>query len=459
MFNPDSLPEPEETPQENLPAGKDDEKIPLDVGIDLVELGESIKKDAEKLGERFSGKTFKERVIHEYQTKKPKKPTEEIEASRFLERGAAFRFERGQIYKGYKNLRSEIREAEKRGEDTTSKKQLLKEMRTQAKIMEKDLDRLERQYQENVKMVDVETEFGKFSVPVVELDLKREKDGEFKEDTRTPYFFLPGIKSSIPQSAALSMAMALAGHRVYVPSEIEHPSVKKPENLGEMMREHKDFRVYSEVAKQIINEMGLQEVNIMGHSLGATVALELASDIDFKKIKDLIIAEPLGIESKGIVQLAKEFGLNQSLQRQVLSSESRIKATDQGSETGIGNLGLYLADSMIMARKLYSPEKLSNINPKGRYQLWVGTDSPIMNVNEIKKVFGAAESIRQSKDPKSSKLEFYAVEGGEHLWTVKNALGFSEMIKQEKHDNQSTTVKVSDLENSAMARIIKGIKD
>lgn len=409
--------------------------------------------EAEKLSEKLAEKTFGERFISEYQTRESKiRGTE-------TERSGIFRFERGQIYKGYKILRKEIHEAEERGEDAVQKKDLLKKIREQAKILEKNLDEMALQYYENIRTVDVKTNFGEFSIPVVELDL-RKKDNEEENDERTPYFFIPGMtSSSFHKSAATSMGVALQGHKVYVPLEIEQPAVKKPENFREMLRDGGDFKLHSEIFKQTIRSLGIKKVNILGHSLGATVALELATDTDFNEMEDLVAVEPLGIEDKGLIKLAKEFGLSQVLIRQLPYSETRIKGSNEGVGTkGNADLGLYYEDAKILSRKLYNPEKLSKINPKGRFQVWIGGDSPIINVGETEKVLKQTENIRRVQNPEGSQLELYEVRGGEHMWVVNNALGFARMITEKKPDEQITNVELSDLENSAMKRIIRGIK-
>jgi len=413
---------------------------------------DSVRKEADNLEEKFSKKTLGETYISEYQTRKAN-----IRGTK-IERGAAFRFERGQIYKGYKILRAEIRDAEKRGEDTTKKRDLLKEMRVRAKDMEKDLDEIEKQCYENVRMVEVQTEFGNFSVPVVEFDLKKKDEKETEEDKRTPYFFIPGMPTSdFHSSAAISMAMALRGNKVYVPVDLETSSVGKPENFKGMVKERGDLGIHAEVFRQTIKTLGLEKVNVMGHSFGATIALELALASDFKELEDLIVMEPLGVEEKGVRKLATQFGFNQTLLRFLPYSEQRIKVAKEKGSKSKSNMALYLEDVKIIAKRLYSPEKLSKIKPNGRFQVWFGTDSPIMNVKETERVFQESEELRQ-KTPDASPVEIYEVEKGEHMWPVRGALGLSKMLQAKKPESQITKVKISDLKNSAMAGILEDIK-
>ena len=136
-----------------------------------------------KLEKEFKKKSLLETVISEYQTRKAP-----IRGYPNKMRGEVFRYERGQIVKAYKILRNQIRNAKAKGEEVTEKKKLLKEIRGRAKVFEKALDELNRQYYENVRYVEIETSYGKFSVPVVDLHLAKEGADGKEEDTKTPYF-------------------------------------------------------------------------------------------------------------------------------------------------------------------------------------------------------------------------------------------------------------------------------
>jgi len=418
--------------------------------------------EAEKLQTQLQEKSFTEKYISEVQTRKaPIRGAENPDQTR----GGIFRLERGQILKGYKILRGQIRDAEKRGEDATGKIELLKEIRIRAKDLERNLDEIERQSLENIKMLDVETEFGKFSVPVVEFNLGKnsgkEEGAEAEKDDRIPYFFIPGMATfdfHHSASAAVPMALALQGHKVYVPMDIEQPSVKRPEGYREMLRAQGNLGIHAEVFKQLIRKIGLEKVNIISHSFGATVALEMGSDADFKELEDLVVTEPLGIEDKGVGKLAVEFGLDQGILKQLPYSESRIKMKKEQGVKKTGDNSLYLEDVKIIARKIYDQEKLSRIKPNGRFQIWFGTDSPVINVEEMEKAFQEAEKLRQ-KDLKASPLEIYEVQKGEHIWPIRNALGFSRMLKQERPGTRITKIQPTDLGNSAMEEILTRISE
>lgn len=411
----------------------------------------NIREEAGALLNQQQEKTFGERIISEYQTRKANIRGTEIE------RGEAFRWERGQIYKAYMNLRKEIREAEDRGENSGAKKELLKAMRERAKIVEKDLDELNRQFYENIRTVDLETEFGAFSMPVVELDLKKDASGQSLlegEDTRVPDFFLGSVATQAHQSACFSMARALEGHRVFIPMQVEQPSVKKSEDFSRLLSERGDLKPYASVAKATIQQLGLKNFNLLGFSSGAAQALEVATDTELKGLNDLVVIEPLGIEDKGIAKLGMEFGLKQGF-KTIAGAEDRIKTLKQGASEGQGDIGLLLKTAQILAKRHFDVEKLSKINPSGRFQVWVGNESPIVNSQLAQDLFLEAEHGR----PKTaSPLEFYEVAGADHGLGMMNALGLSKMIDGKKSEEQVTRVHEKDLGHSAMEWLLKDIE-
>ncbi|KKQ57410.1 MAG: hypothetical protein US74_C0004G0020 [Parcubacteria group bacterium GW2011_GWA2_38_13] len=416
-----------------------------------------LQEEAGKLQEGLGKKGFIEKHFSEVQTREaPLRGAKNPEQTR----GETFRFERGQILKAYKILRKEIRDAEENGEDAAPNKNLLKEIRSRAKILEINLDKLERQYYENVKIVNIETEFGKFSVPVVELDLrKKEEEGEKgeKKDERIPYFLLGPVATNYHQSAALSMGLALEGERVLVPAWPEQAMVGRPDNFGELLKQQEGLKLHKEYAKQTIRQMDLETVNLMGYSMGGAVSLELAQDPDFQELRDLIIVEPAGLEEKSLAGIGKDFVLKEGLIKTLPYSEAMIKTLKQGSRDDTGSLKFLIQDGRILGKKQFDAEKLANIHPKGRYQLWVGTKSSITDDKTAVRIFLEADELCKQKDPEANPVEIHIAEGGTHGWPSLNSLGFSRMLKQEKPKEQISTFKISDLENSAMAGILEDI--
>lgn len=423
-----------------------------------LESSNNLSDEKKLLKKELQKKSFSEKHISEFQTRKaPIRGAENSEISR----GEVFRFERGQIFKAYKILREQIKVAREKGEDVAKKKNLLKEIRRQAKVLEKNLDELNRQYYENVRNVEIKTEFGNFSVPVVELDLRRKKEEEegseeAEKDERTPYFLLGSVATNYHQTAALSMGLALEGQRVLVPAWPEQEMVGKPDNFGELLKKQKNLRLHKEFAKQTVRSMGLDRVNIMGYSMGGAVALELAQDQDFQEMQDLVVIEPAGLEKKGLTGIGKDFVLKEGLLKTFPYSEARIKTLSQGSKENKSSLGFLMEDGRILSKKHFDSEKLAKINPKGRYQLWVGTKSSITDYRTAEEVFLEAEKIRQQGDSNVNPVEIHVVNGGTHGWPCMNSLGFSRLLNEKESEEQVSVVKLSELENSGMEKILKG---
>lgn len=424
------------------------------------EVGYSEKKfpDAKKALENdFEKKSFLEKHFAEFQTKEaPLRGAENKEQTR----GEAFRFERGQIFKAYKILRDQILRAKERGEDAVDKEVLLDKIRVQAEISEKKLDELERQYYENGKTIEIDTEFGKFSVPVAELDLRSKEGGKTKEDERVPYFMLGSVAQNYHQMAAFAMGLALEGERVLVPTWPEQAIGGRPDNFGEILKKQNDLKIHKEYAKKTIEAMGLDKINLVGYSMGGAVSLELAQDPDFNAIQDLTIIEPAGLEDKGIVKLAKDFALEEGILKTMPYSENRIKTMNQGKREEVLNLGLLMEDCKILSKKCFDENTLGKIHPKGRYQLWVGTKSSITDSKVAKDVFLEAEKNRQENNKEANPIEIYTVNGGTHGWPLVHNIGFSKMLRNEEAPkNQINSVELSTMENSVMAGILKDIKN
>ncbi len=417
---------------------------------------ESHAEAAEKLEKKFAKKTLSEKVVSEYYTKES-----EIRGGG-VERGESTRFERGQLFKAYKILRTEIKEAEERGEDAVKNRALLKEIRNRAKVMERNLDELERQMKENIRIVDVETELGKFSMPVTELDLKKEAEAE--KDERTPYIFWGGINSNVEMNGCIVMALALAGQRVIGIPHLEQQNVKKPVSAGEIFRQQRNFKTHAELTKGVIEKLGLQKYSLIGYSTGASItleaAIELSSDPELKgRLEDLIAIEPVGLEKQGVENLAAGLGAN--FVRELPSSEARIKIF-QGGRTNRQEqkLPVEIEAVLTLAEKQFTPERLSQIEAAGSFQWWVGRASGLTNLPLTERVVGKMQKLMKERDADAHTPQLNEVQGATHFLPIMNALGLARMIVEEGQtaSGQPRIIKRKDLENSAVAGILRDVK-
>jgi hypothetical protein len=415
---------------------------------------EEIAKGAQSLEQGVRKKTWGEKHFSEYQTRKAKiRGTEH-------ERGDAFRWERGQIYKAYMLLRKEIQEAEEQGLDATVKRELLKQMRERVKVITKDLDKLNLQYFENVKTVTVETEYGTYEMPVAELDLGKTSEGEPvnpDKDDRVPDFFIGSIATNFHKSACFGMARALQGHKVYVPMYPEQDAVKKPEDFQKKVSEAGNFKPHAEIFKGTIKQLGLEKYNLVGYSMGSAVALEMASDPELEGMNDFTVMEPLGIKQKGFMRLAFEFGVSQGLARSAFNKESMIKTFDQGQAQESRGDRIFFTDANILAQKLYTPDRIAKAKRTGRFQVWMGDDSPLVDKRRTEEFFREAGAIQQEGNPASSPVEIYKVKGADHGVGLVHSLGISRMMDGQAPGNQVNTVTDKELGNSTMEWILRDI--
>ena len=149
------------------------------------------------------------------------------------------------------------------------KKRFFRRNTLTGKCLEKKLDELERQYYENGKIIDIDTKFGKFSAPVVELDLRSQEEKEKQEnEQRPPYFILGSVAQNYHQMAAFVSGLALNGERVLVPTWPEQ-AASRPDNFGELLKKQGDLEIHKEYAKKIIQALGLEKINLVGYSMGA----------------------------------------------------------------------------------------------------------------------------------------------------------------------------------------------
>lgn len=423
-------------------------KLPPELTPEEMEALESLK-------EQLQEETLVERHVAAYQTREA--PIRDAEDSD-LTRGEVFRFERGQIYKAYKILRKQIREAEAREEDATAKRDLLQRIRERARTLERDLDRLERQYHENVRMVEIETPYGKFSVPVIELDLQ-EPDSE-EVDERTPHVLLGSVAANYHQTAALSMGLALAGAKVYVLPWPEQAMVGRPENFGQLLEQQQDLGLHTAFAKEVINQMGLGSVNVVGVSMGAAVALTLAQDSDFQeRLQDLTVIEPVGLQKKSLRRLGQDFLVSEGLLKTFPYSEARIKTLAQGSKTNTSSFAFLKANGRILSNTHFGAEALGKIQPKGRYQIWMGTKSSIVDSTAAEGLILEAEALRQQVDADASPVEVHVVQGGTHGWPFLSSVGFATLLlAEDSSPEQVTEVSLRDLANSSVAQLLKGLE-
>lgn len=383
------------------------------------------------------------------------KLAEAAKKAKVVERSEVNRFERGQILAAYKLLRQEIHEASKRGENAAETTGLLQKFRDRARQLEKDLDELNRQYYENLSTVTIETpEIGRHEVPVVLLDLHPKALGE--TDDRVPDYFINPYISNPHQTAAFTMARALEGHKVYAPYPPETEQVSN-EGWGKRLWKNGTFALHAQYHKEIIKSLGANRVNLVGASFGGGVALAVASDEEFTKqyINDLVVLEPVGLQNRSIPGIAWGFGVVEGFFNTARKPEANAKAWAQGGETfkkkGFQDL---LVANMLRKKQLGHAE-LATIHPQGRYQVWVGTESPVASAHKTTQAILLAERARRTAHIGTTPVEIYQVQGGKHSFPFINYLGVSAVMDGPRPETHIVSLQPDELENSATAMLLR----
>ena len=371
-----------------------------------------------------------------------------------ISRGIVERFERGELFRSYTRFKRDIKAAEKQGKDATSLREEFKEFREKSTDFKKKLDVLNRQfypYPNDWDRVHVkDSKLGEHNIPVVTLDLHSSKEGE--NDERTPYFLVPTYIANPYQVAFFAMSLALEGQRVHVMTYPEKykMSGSSPEWLDVVKDEGRlTLAPYAKLAEKIIDNMGLQSVNLVGTSMGAAVALEMAQDQEFSdKINDLIVVDPPSLVKRNSSKYALyDFGFKEGV-IQALDREKRIKgAQSERPDLGatMGRVGGWFEAHFLwapmLAKAQITKEKISKINPKGKFQVWVGEESAVTG-EATKKVLLEAERQRRIELPDSQPMKLIVVKGAHHL-TLLSRLGVASVITQ-KQDSEETIVNIDE---------------
>lgn len=209
--------------------------------------------------------------------------------------------------------------------------------------------------------------------------------------------------------------------------------------------------------------LGIDNVDLIGYSTGASTALEVATDSEFAsttEINNLIALEPLGIKQMDIKELARRFGFVEG-GRALLNPRSRLTAISQGIKEGQGEPLANWQTAKILANKQFDEENLGDmlLNVKNRVIICMGDKSPLMDTRLAEEVFTRVELQRQTEHPGAPPVEFIKVKTDDHTWPLIFSLGLMEKLRKGKQEENFTTIKTSDLKDSAMHRILADIKE
>lgn len=387
------------------------------------------------------------------------------------ERGIVTRFQRGEIVRAYHLLRKPIDDLTKEaavkfasGQDKAGfqaleaklgPKEFLARFREEARKLEANLDTLNKQFysEDNITVMEInDPEIGSHKIPVITLDLNPPAEGQ--EDTRSTVFVVGSYVTNFHETAAFSMALALAGNKVVVPTYPEKDKMATPpKDWVDRVKKDGTLRPYAQLMKKISRGMGITRPNLVGISMGAAISLEMATDPDFD-IGDITVIEPPTVIEKHTLEQLFDFGVREGIPA-ILDAEARTKVVlSESPELAQRIKGADLALAPILARRQITKEKLRMINPHGKYRLILGEKSSITG-RETFEEFVKAEDARLAANPEASPIEIYIIQGGAHGSAVIHSEGVvSQIISSEKPRPGITNVSINSLENSAAALIL-----
>lgn len=372
-----------------------------------------------------------------------------------LNRQLMVRYERYQMLQTYEYIRSQIQKATT-PEDKLKWRDTLNQVRPAFGRLQENLDFINYQNFHNNVDVAVDTpELGRHTVRMAELDIHK---GEYKdgEDPRIPYIFIGGIGTNRYQTTAFTYMLAAAGERVLVFTYPDQKMADAPADWNDRLKalpEGQGFKLHAELLKQVINDLKVPEVNLLAYSMGGGIAATAAADPSFDKIHDLIIMEPVGFEKRSLLGIGWDFGVNLGV-RMNATGESKIKNHDIGVEPKPEfKDGSFMLLTNILHGQQITPEEISQAHPRGKFQVWVGEDSPINNADKTQDILLAENNFMS---PNQARAQVHRIKGGDHVAPITMAMGIVNEIRKPQRAESVVTYRKDQLERSATEAILRG---
>ncbi|MCC7304221.1 hypothetical protein IT418_02300 [bacterium] len=289
------------------------------------------------------------------------------------------------------------------------------------------LDILNKQLHSTENHVTIEVEdgeLGKHSVDFRVLDLSSIPENQ---DTRTPVIFIGGGPSDPEQNVSLSLALALKGHKVIIPTYPEKTSQKPPDWRGRVLKFgggtiklHENL--FSKAIMQLAKDMNLEEVDLMGHSVGGALVLAIASQNNPPiKIRNLTAIEPIGFEYVPLITRIIQFGVLQGIKTAV-QVEDRIKMLMEGLRTHQPTVLDWISIARISCQKVFTPDRLEKIKAANCH-IFTSSNSPLVGEEPIKYMVAQA-----GEKPGSPPVKCITLLHGDHATAITRPFGFLEAL-------------------------------
>jgi pimeloyl-ACP methyl ester carboxylesterase len=202
--------------------------------------------------------------------------------------------------------------------------------------------------------------------------------------------------------------------------------------------------------------MNLDNFNLIGLSMGAPIVMEMASDPNFcRKINDLIAVDPPSIVDKSGKRLVFDFLIREGIPA-ALDPEQIVKSSfaSHRPEMTVSMKGVETVVAPILGRAQITPEKIEQINPKGKFEVWTGGKSSITG-NEARRILVEAEGKRRINHPDSSPMRVINVPV--HHQNLFSTSGMAEkIIAPDTYSTTEVVINKDELATNGAQAILRG---
>lgn len=348
-----------------------------------------------------------------------------------LERTLDERFERGEMSRIMKRISKERRVASAEEKDIWD--QRLHTAREIFQDLANNLDTLNRQYYspEYMQLVGVEVLGERVEIPVRRYSLL-DRDAVYPDDqVPHPIIIIGGVTSgpTVTKSTAEAFALQYPNRDVYV---IGYPDSNKSqisEALPKKMKDEGDLATYTKLNKDVLLKMGFEKFDLVGISMGGGIVLQAATDAEFaKRINNLIAISPTSVqETKGKTSYGFKFAWEYLNTRMHLQQWLRVPQVQPGYKLGSHKGMGFSVSGEISRPKSLSADDLAGIQVQGRIIVGTGKNDVLISSEQIKAE--TAEANEQRRINGERQIEFMEVRGGHHSLGDAYAAGIVALIR------------------------------
>lgn len=342
------------------------------------------------------------------------------------------RFERGEMFRIIKRILKKRSKAATDEEKDTWNKRYHVGVEISRDLTSK-LDRLNRQYYspEYMQLVDVEALGEKIEIPVRRYSLRESDKAQPDDQVSHPIVIIGGFTSgpTVTKSTAEAFALQYPNRDVYVIGYPDSTQSKISPDFPDKLKKHGDLATYAQINKDVLLKMGFENFDLVGISMGGGIALQAATDTEFaKKINNLIAISPAIIqETKGILNLGlallREMLYSRMHPKQWLRVPQVQPGYKLGSHKGMG----VLTSGEIARHKTISADQLAGIHIQGRMIIGTGDEDVLISGEQVARETAAANAKRTISGERP--IEFTQFQGGHHSLGDAYAAGIVALIR------------------------------